>query len=245
MLRSLGKSGTFGPATAVATVAVAVGTTTAAWDSKGSMGKRPGGPTRFLRPLETIPCLCLVMKPLSATGMTFPSELSEDSKYETSMGCMNESEPWWLDDDSDWNRPLIGERDRKPSRCRRWAERCGVACCCCCCPVYRGRSLVLEVETRIVSSAEKLARSALVRTTKVLFLDVAWEVGGVFLWKDYIYIFLVSLRNTTYEICRLTYCKLAKRRLRPAQTIQVSKFYLDWGEWLQKCLSLFLIPKNQ
>ena len=28
-------------------------------------------------------------------------------------------------------------------------------------------------ETRIVSSAEKLARSALVRTTKVLFLDVA------------------------------------------------------------------------
>ena len=30
-----------------------------------------------------------------------------------------------------------------------------------------------EVEPRIVSSGEKLARSALVRTTKVLFLDVA------------------------------------------------------------------------
>lgn len=53
-------------------------------------------------------------------------------------------------------------------------ERCGVEGGCCC-PVYRGRSLVaeVEVETRIVSSAEKLARSALVRTTKVLFLDVA------------------------------------------------------------------------
>lgn len=57
-------------------------------------------------------------------------------------------------------------------------ERCGVAGCC---PVYRGRSLVaeVEVETRIVSSGEKLARSALVRTTKVLFLDVEWEVGDI------------------------------------------------------------------
>ena len=81
-MHSVGKSGTFGPAAAVGT----------AGESGGSMGKRPGGPTRFLRPLETVPCLCLVMNPLSATGMTFPSELSEDSKYGTSMGCTKESE---------------------------------------------------------------------------------------------------------------------------------------------------------
>ena len=157
-------------------------------ESEGSIGERPGGPTRFLRPLETIPCLCLVTKPLSATGMTFPSELSEDSKYGTSMGCINESGSWWLD--SDWNRPLIGDRDRLPSRCRRWdwgsrVVRCGVVDCC---PGYRGRTLVDEVETRIVSSAEKFARSALVKMTKALFLDVAREVGevwAVFLWKDY------------------------------------------------------------
>ena len=36
---------------------------------------------------------------------------------------------------------------------------------------------MVEAETRMVSSAEKLARSAFVRTTKVLFLDVVWEVG--------------------------------------------------------------------
>ena len=60
-------------------------------------GQRPGGPTHFLFPLEMIPCLCLVMKPLSATGTMFPSKLLEDLKYGTSMGYINESEPWWLD----------------------------------------------------------------------------------------------------------------------------------------------------
>jgi hypothetical protein len=54
--------------------------------------------------------------------------------------------------------------------------RCDVVGCC---PGYRGRTLVDEVETRMVSSAEKLARSALVKTTKALFLDVAREVGEV------------------------------------------------------------------
>ena len=48
-----------------------------------------------------------------------------------------------------------------------------------CCPEYRDRILVDEVETRMVSSAEKLARSALVKTTKVLFLEVEWEVGEI------------------------------------------------------------------
>jgi len=179
LLRSFGESGTFDP-----------GAVDTAWDSEASTGNRPGGPTSFLRPLETTLCLCLVTKPLSATGMTFPSELSEGSKNGTSMGCIKECESSWLD--SDWNRPLIGDRDRLPSRCQRggWGNRvvrCDIVARW---PGYRGRSLVVEAETRIVSSAEKLARSALARTTKVLFLDVAWEVGerqAGFLWKGYVF----------------------------------------------------------